>query len=255
MLQHNPRTGKTVDDLVSTLADEIVHRRLPPGTYLDEGSLAARFGVSRTPVREALRELSAMGLVERPPNRRATVTKISDERLHAMFETMAELEAVTAQLAATRMSEQERSALSDIHRKSAQLVRTHATEEYKDYNAFFHRLIYAGCHNDHLADLVTATKLRLSPFRRAQFELGDRLDASWSEHNRIVAAILARDGALAATEARKHVLNVSVASASLIAPQAQASDLDEPARADHAQPSGGIRHALPWGRQVRPSGG
>jgi len=228
MLQQNPRSGKTVDDLVATLADEIVHRRLPPGTYLDEGSLANRFGVSRTPVREALRELSAMGLVERPPNRRAMVTKLSDERLHAMFETMAELEAITAQLAAMRMSDQERSTLSEIHLKSALLVRTRATEEYKDYNAFFHRLIYAGCHNDHLADLVTATKYRLAPFRRAQFELSDRLDASWSEHNRIVTAILSRDGALAAQEARQHVLNVSVASASLIAPRGEASDRNEP---------------------------
>jgi DNA-binding GntR family transcriptional regulator len=203
------RTGTTVNDMVRVLSEQIVHGVMEPGTRLDEGRLATRFGVSRTPVREALRELHAMGMVERSPNQRTIVTRVSGQRLQQMFETMAELEAVVAHLAAERMTRQERQTLQDIHDKSADLVRRGAIEEYKDYNAFFHRLLYAGCHNAYLQDLVILTKNRLAPFRRAQFELPDRLDHSWQEHAHIVAALLQGDGQAAARQARRHVLTVS----------------------------------------------
>lgn len=206
------RPGTTVDDMVRILADDIVHGALPPGTRLDEGSLGARFKVSRTPVREALRELNAMGLVERPPNRRAVVTALSRERMHAMFEAMAELEAAVSRLAAERMSAEERIALLDGHQQSEALVQRGAVREYQDYNAYFHRLLYAGCHSDYLAELVTRIKYRLSPFRRAQFELPDRLRNSWLEHDRIVDAILRGAGHEAAQHARAHILTVGLAS-------------------------------------------
>lgn len=206
------RPGTTVDEMVRSLADDIVHGLLQPGTLLDEGSLALRFGVSRTPVREALRELVAMNLVERPPNRRAMVTSLSQRKMAAMFEAMAELEAATTRLAAERMTAQERATLHDMHQNSRALVEAGATEEYKDYNAFFHRLLYAGSHSDYLAEMVTTLKFRLAPFRRAQFTLPDRLQRSWQEHDHIVQAVLSGQGLDAAEHARLHILNVSIAS-------------------------------------------
>jgi len=206
------RPGTTVAQMVRVVADEIVRGMLAPGTLLDEGSLAARFGVSRTPVREALRELNAMGLVERPPNRRAVVTAVTGQQLHEMFEAMAELEGAVARLAAARMSEAERQNLLELHLHSAELVRAGAADEYKDYNAFFHHAIYAGCHSAYLTGLVTALKDRLAPFRRVQFEVADRLQRSWTEHDRIVTAIVGGDAVEAAEQARAHIANVGLAS-------------------------------------------
>ena len=206
------RPGTTVDSMVATLADDIVHGRLAPGTPLDEGALGSRFGVSRTPAREALRELNAMGLVQRLPNRRATVTPLTPKKMREMFEAMAELEASVARLAAERMTVHERQTLADIHHQSSTLVQRGAVEEYKDYNAFFHRLIYIGCHSDYLAELVTTIKYRLAPLRRAQFELPQRLYHSWQEHDRIVSAILQADGLGAAEQARAHIAAVGQAS-------------------------------------------
>ncbi len=92
------------EELRLQLADEIVRGVLPPGAALDETDIARRFNVSRTPVREALRQLVASGLVEARAHRGAVVAQPSIERLTGMFEAMAELEALCAGLAAERMT-------------------------------------------------------------------------------------------------------------------------------------------------------
>ncbi len=103
------------EDLRRQIADDIVRGGLAPGAPLDETELAQRFKVSRTPVREALRQLAASGLVEARPHRGAVVARPSPERLGAMFEAMAELEALCAGLAAERMKPAERRRLEALH--------------------------------------------------------------------------------------------------------------------------------------------
>src|SRR5947208_10025447 len=103
------------EELRLQLADEIVRGTLAPGAPLDETDIARRFSVSRTPVREALRQLVASGLVESRAHRGAVVAQPSFERLTSMFEAMAELEAMCAGLAAERMSVTERHGLEAIH--------------------------------------------------------------------------------------------------------------------------------------------
>ncbi|EKE77312.1 GntR family transcriptional regulator [Oceanibaculum indicum] len=210
------RTGTTVDEMVRALADDIVKGLLPPGEKLDEPKMAERFGVSRTPVREALGQLCAMGLAKRRPNRGCVVATITDQRLTEMFEAMAELESACARLAAQRMTAGERRALSDMHQHSAELVRDGALEDYSAFNMQFHGLIYEGCHSGYLADLVSSTRSRLAPFRRAQFHVLGRLRKSWDEHEAIVTAILRGDAETAALAARSHVIVVSAASAGFV---------------------------------------
>ena len=207
------RTGTTVEQMTRSIADMIVTGKLPPGTKLDEGSLAARFDVSRTPVREALRELGAMGLVEREPNRSAVVTNVTGAYLHSMFEAMAELEAVCARLCASRMTAEERHELEADHIQSKELVSADAHEDYAAYNTEFHNRLYRGAHNDHIAEMVMQTRARLAPFRRAQFRLPSRLAKSFEEHETIVAAILQADSVRAGEAAYHHVEIVSDASA------------------------------------------
>src|ERR1700726_5318277 len=99
----SPEKITRAEGLRLQLADEIVRGALPPGAALDETDIARRFSVSRTPVREALRQLVASGLVEARAHRGAVVAQPSIDRLTGMFEAMAELEAIWAGLAAERM--------------------------------------------------------------------------------------------------------------------------------------------------------
>lgn len=205
------RSRTRTEDLRLQLADEIVRGDLAPGAPLDEMGIAARFNVSRTPVREALRQLAASGLVEIRPHRGAVVAQLSHDKLHEMFVAMAELEAVCAGLAASAMTAVERRNLEEIHGLLRDLVRSGDPQRYHEINESFHTAIYFGAHNGHLAEITLATRTRLQPFRRAQFRTLGRLAKSYSEHDRIVQAILRgdRDGAAAAM--REHIDTVETA--------------------------------------------
>ena len=105
--------------LCQALEDDIVKGKLPPGQRLEEPLLAKRFGVSRTPVREALQLLTATELAEKIPNRGVYVSLATPERLTAMFESMAELEGTCGRLAAKRMTSGERHNLERLHHELA----------------------------------------------------------------------------------------------------------------------------------------
>lgn len=193
------------EELRIQLADEITRGTLPPGTALDETALAARFGVSRTPVREALRELTASGLVDARPHRGAVVARPSVERLQNMFDVMAELEALCAGLSALNMTPPERRQLEQLHADMSDFMRQGEFTAYREANEQFHNSIYAGSHNEYLIEITIGTRRRLSPFRRAQFRALGRLALSHTEHDQVVTAILRgdRDGAAAAM--RSHI--------------------------------------------------
>jgi DNA-binding GntR family transcriptional regulator len=211
------RSGTTVEHMVRAISGLIVTGSLKPGEKLDEGSLASRFDVSRTPVREALRQLGAMGLVKREPNRSAVVTTVDANHLNSMFEAMAELEGICARLAALRMTIDERCSVEAEHRASHRLIQDGAEEEYAAYNTRFHTALYVGAHNEHIYDLVTQTRARLAPFRRAQFHLPGRLVRSFEEHDAIVTAIMRADASAAGNAAYAHVSIVRTAAASVVA--------------------------------------
>ena len=210
------RSGTTVELVVRAIADDIVSGRLAPGERLAETSLAQRYEVSRTPVREALGQLSGIGLIDRRPNRGAIVASLTDERLNSMFEAMTELEAICARLSAGRMTSQERQQLDAIHQGAARLVHLGDEEGYALHNTEFHTRLYAGAHNVHIYELVSLTRSRLAPFRRAQFRIPGRLAKSWDEHDAIVTAVLRGDAAGAEAAARAHVNIVSDASSEFV---------------------------------------
>lgn len=191
--------------------------RLPPGARLDEAGIAKRFGVSRTPVREALGQLAVMGLVVSRPHRGVTVASISSEKMGQLFELMAELEGACARLAATRMTPAERRRLQEIHEDSRALMRSGDANAYGLANDAFHEALYSGSHNDYLIEATLATKQRLSPFRSAQFRQTGRLHRSFEEHERVVEAVLRGDQTAAETTIRDHVLYVNEAFISFVA--------------------------------------
>lgn len=193
------------EELRLQLADEIVSGSLAPGSALDESELARRFHVSRTPVREAIRQLVASGLAESRAHRGAVVAHPDPVRLDGMFEAMAELEALCAGLAAERMTAIERHTLQSLHEQLRTLSHLGNPQLFHEVNETFHNAIYAGSHNAYLAELALATRKRVQPFRRAQFRNIGRLAKSHAEHDRVVLAIAQGDRNAATAAMRAHI--------------------------------------------------
>ena len=129
--------------LRESIEEEIATGKLLPGTRLDEVDLATRFGVSRTPIREALRLLLGEGLVETRPQRGAVVAQVTPQRLIEMFEVMAELEAMCARLAARRMSDAELVEIEAAHEACRGSAAARDADAYFYANERFHYAIYA----------------------------------------------------------------------------------------------------------------
>ncbi len=197
--------GKQASKLLESLEQEVVTGRLPPGTRLDEARLAKRFGVSRTPVREALNRLAATGLVELRPRRGAVVAAPDLKQLLEMFEVMAELEGLCGRLAARRMSAAEQNTLQAAHEASRAHVKAEDSEAYYQANVIFHEAIYAGCHNHYLSDQTQTLRNRLATYRRLQLRKLDRIVDSFHEHEQILQAIIAGEGLVADRLLQNHV--------------------------------------------------
>jgi DNA-binding GntR family transcriptional regulator len=193
------------EKLAGDIADAILSGDFAPGLRLDEQFLAQRYGVSRTPVREALRQLATTGLIDLRPRRGAVVTRVTPPELEGLFVAMGEMEATCARLSAISMTPVERRRLQSLHEGMAEPVQRGDAEAYAEANHSFHALIYAGSHNAVLADFTAGLRRRLAPFRRLQFRTMGRLPRSHSEHDQVVRAILAGDAGAAHASMLHHV--------------------------------------------------
>ncbi|MFD2205456.1 GntR family transcriptional regulator [Kiloniella antarctica] len=200
-----PSPNMSSRDLRRQLEHEILLGELTPGTRLDEVALTERFGVSRTPVREALQQLSMMQLVEIRPRRGAFVKKMSLRELVDMFEVMAELEGACGRLAADRMSDDERATLKELHKASEVMVKERDYDGYYRANVAFHEAIYKGSHNEFLSEQTKNLRNRLTPYRRLQLRQSNRLTSSFNEHSEITEAITSGNKALAEQLLSAHV--------------------------------------------------
>jgi DNA-binding GntR family transcriptional regulator len=205
-MESKQRTSRRSEQMGDQIEERIVTGIYPPGMRLDETELASSFGVSRTPIREALIQLSSEGLVEIRPRRGAIVAEIGQQRLYEMFEVMAELEAMCGRLAARRITEAEQSAFVAAHQACETARNANDPDSYYQLNEQFHRLLYAASHNVFLEEQAVALSKRLRPYRRLQLRVRDRMSTSFSEHASVVEAILAQDGELAAKRIREHVV-------------------------------------------------
>ncbi len=215
-------TGLLSDRIRNALTDAISSGELAPGTTLDEQQLADRYGASRTPVREALRQLATSGMVEVRPRRGVIVRHVTADEVMDMFETMAELEAVCVRLATYRITPLERSRLLRIHEASQAAVEQDDVDAYDALNREFHEAIYRAAHNDFLADQAIAVRTRLNAFRRMQLRQARRLASSRAEHDAVMQAIAEGNGEEAGRRMRAHMLNAASALDSYIAHQDRA---------------------------------
>ena len=181
------------DRIKIKLEKDIVAGILKPGERLDEVSLAIQFNVSRTPVREALLQLSSMGLVEMRPRRGNVVAQIGLKDLLDMFEVMAQLEGTCGRLAARRATKAEWELLAGVHDTSKRAVNNGDYNAYYQCNVEFHEIIYQASRNPFLAEQTMNLRNRLAPYRRSQLHQNGRLQGSYNEHTTILMALQNQD--------------------------------------------------------------
>lgn len=205
-----------MDDQDITLADqiytrmrrEIVEGQIPPGSKMSEPELARRYGISRGPLREAMRRLESSSLVVRRANVGARVIDLSSAQLLDLYFLREALEGLAARLAAERMSAaeiDELRALIGLHER--QVAQDHGLAYYQSEGDLdFHYCIVRGSHNARLQDLLANDLYHLVRMYRCQFAMsGPRAPTALREHAQIVDAIAARDGELAEILMRRHI--------------------------------------------------
>jgi DNA-binding GntR family transcriptional regulator len=202
---HTKSNASQALKLRDALEDEIVNGILKPGHRLDEASLAERFHVSRTPIREAFKYLVGSGLVETIPNRGTFVASVGLPQLIEMFEVMAELEGMCARLATRRISDAQSEELRSLLEGCARAKEKGDPDAYYYENERFHDCIYRASHNRFLAQQARQLQMRLKPYRRLQLRVRNRASTSLEEHRNIVDAILSGDEGSAEASIKDHV--------------------------------------------------
>lgn len=195
--------------IADRLATEIISGELTSGSKLDELSLTERFGVSRTPVREALHSLVSRSLVDRIPYKGVVVASITRARVEQMFETMGEIEALCGRFAAARMTIGERARIELLHTEMNNLAQSNSVIAYEAANTTFHQSIYLATHNEDMIEIAQNLRLKLAPFRKSQLSAEKRMRQSSQEHGVIVAALLDRDAKTAEKALRRHMVSAA----------------------------------------------
>ncbi len=203
-----PAHGATVAFIVERLRDDILAGRLEPGSRLVECDLTARFAVSRGPVREALRRLSADGLIEHRPHRGAVVRRLTEREIRELFLIRIEMEALAARLAAAADAPDRRARFV----ASIQPIHFDGSRNPCDYlkeNAAFHDAVMALADNRELRALAARLQLPLIMAQVGYVLMAPVLEASVREHRGIADAILGRDPAAASARMRAHLERAS----------------------------------------------
>ena len=193
------------ESLRQQLEGAIAAGHLEPGSRLDEQEIAQRFGVSRTPVREAFRLMAANNLVELRGRQGALVRAITAEALIEMFQVMAELEGLCARLAARRVSPTWESEISEIHQRLVAAGETRDINLFYDINQEFHEAIYEASRNAFLADQTRKLRNQVAAYRRRVTRMPNRIADTVREHEAVMQAILAHDPERAHSTMRDHV--------------------------------------------------
>lgn len=194
-------------EVAERLRQRIFAHELPPGTWIDEQKLAEQYGISRTPLREALKVLASEGLVTLRPRRGCYVTEISAEDLDDIFPLMAMLEGRCAAEAVRRATRADVEGLEAIHETLEQSARDGRIDAFFEANQLFHRRIQELSGNRWMLSVIQDLRKVLKVSRLHSLSLEGRLQQSLDEHRTILAAIKAGQPSAAETAMHDHLLS------------------------------------------------
>jgi len=195
------------DELVARLRDLIISGELEPGSKVPEAELCARFGVSRTPMREALKVLAAEGLVVLTLNRGASVAKITQEEIDELFPIIGALEALAGEAACARITERQFANLERLHRDMVARFRDGDWLGYSKLNRQIHEAIFEASGNVALAALYQQLLVRIHAVRFVAKKTPERWQQAIDDHEQMMVALRSRDGAALARILRLHLVH------------------------------------------------
>ena len=195
------------EDVADKLREQIFSKHLLPGSWLDEQSLADQFGISRTPMREAIKVLASEGLVTIKMRRGAYVTEVFRSDLEQIFTILSLLEGQAAKEAATKASEAQLNLLDHLHHRLETAAADRDIEQFFEINVKFHELIQEIAGNRWMNGVIADLRKVLKLHRRDSLTNTGRLQNSLLEHREILRALLKRDEAAAESAMQKHLAN------------------------------------------------
>jgi len=196
---------KTSDRIRAAIEDDIRTGALLPGDVIDEAALARKFGVSRTPIREALLQLEAQSMLLSQPRSGMVVAKMDVQQLLALWELLVEMEGVCARLACERMTDDERDELARVHERAQAIVDADDVEAWREINHAFHDVLYRGSRNPYLRQELLRLRARTGGYLRHAFSALGRLQSSHAQHGELLAAIQDRDPIRAHQKMMEHI--------------------------------------------------
>lgn len=203
------------EEVAERLRTAIFAHELAPGSWIDEQALADQFGISRTPMREALKVLASEGLVELKPRRGCYVTELSDTDLDQIFPVMALLEGRAAFEATQKAGARDLAELDHIHAELERHAASGDANRFFEANDAFHTALQDIAGNRWLKQLIKDARKVIKLTRRQSLEAEGRVDQSLGEHREVMAAIKRGDANLAARAMHDHLLSGRAAVAEL----------------------------------------
>lgn len=194
------------DDVAERLRALILSGELAPKSRVHEQDLAERFGISRTPMREAIKILSAEGLVELLPNRGARVATIDETEIDEMLEVIAGLEANAARLAAQRISEAEIARIGKDHAAMVKAYQAKDEPRYFALNRAIHERMMSAAKNATLAGIYASLSSRIQRFRYSAHKTDEQWQRAVEEHEEMLRLLQLRDGEALARLMETHIL-------------------------------------------------
>ena len=204
-------------EVAERLRQRIFSHELPPGTWVDEQALAEHYGISRTPLREALKVLASEGLVTLKPRRGCYVTEISERDLDEVFAVMSMLEGECARSSATKASAADLERLRAIHTDLENAAAAGDIDGFFEANQAFHLALQEIAENRWLLQVIEDLRKVIKLSRHHSLFSDGRLAQSLAEHRDILQALLARDGSRAEELMRTHILSGRAALARIAA--------------------------------------
>jgi DNA-binding GntR family transcriptional regulator len=201
----SPKFKSLHQEVANSLRERIFSGQLLPGDFLDENQLCELLAISRTPLREALKVLTAEGLLRHEPRRGCFVNQVTEQDLDDIFPVLAILEGRCAFEASNRATEADLVALEGMHRQLEQFATTGQLNEYYVLNFQIHEVFIALAGNHWLSQMIGDLRKVLKLSRQQQLRVPGRLMGSLKEHQAIFAAMKERDSVVAEQIMRRHI--------------------------------------------------
>ncbi|MCZ6664800.1 MAG: GntR family transcriptional regulator [Gammaproteobacteria bacterium] len=204
--EHKPIQRRSLHrEVVDRLRTMIVEAELTPGERIAEGEICEQLGISRTPLREALKVLASEGLIDLLPNRGTRVSRITGKEIGELFEVISGIERMAGELAADRATDKDIENLAKLQERMEQHHRNDERHQYFDLNQQVHELIVRMADNSVLIAVHANLMMKVRRARYLAIMSRGRWDESVKEHAEIREAIMAREPARAGALIMLHV--------------------------------------------------